>query len=63
MELTKKIQCECKICVKNAKELGMQTPLTAWVRQDYPKGSEHGLVWLAYHPVLSKTQKSVVIAG
>ena len=61
-ELTKQIECACKVCAANADFLGLALPLKALTRATMPKGTDHGLVHIAHDPVLSKKQLTVVKA-
>jgi len=61
-ELTKQIECACKVCAANADFLGLALPLKAVTRTTMPKGTDHGLVHIAHDPVLSKKQLAVVKA-
>ena len=62
VELTKQIECSCKVCATNAEFLGLSLPLKAVTRETMQKGTEHGLVYLAHDPILSKKQSLVVRA-
>ena len=62
VELTKQIECSCKVCAANAEFLGLSLPLKAVTRANMPKGSDHGLVYLAHDPILSKKQTTIVKA-
>jgi hypothetical protein len=61
-ELTKQIECSCKVCAANAEFLGLSLPLRAVTRSTMPKNSDHGLVHLAHDPILSKKTLAVVKA-
>jgi hypothetical protein len=61
-ELTKQIECSCKVCAANAEFLGLSLPLKAVTRATMPKNSDHGLIHIAYHPTLSKVQGAIVKA-
>jgi hypothetical protein len=61
-KLTKQIECACKVCGANAKFLGLALPLKAVTLESMPKNSDHGLIHIAYHPVLSKVQTAIVKA-
>lgn len=62
VELTKQIECSCKVCAANAEFLGLALPLKAMTRPNMPKGTDHGLVHLAHDPILSKKQTAIVKA-
>jgi hypothetical protein len=62
VELTKQIECSCKVCAANAEFLGLSLPLKAVTRATMAKGTEHGLVHLAHDPILSKKTTAVVKA-
>jgi hypothetical protein len=62
VELTKQIECSCKVCAANAEFLGLSLPLKAVTRTTMPKGTDHGLVHLAHDPILSKRTMAVVKA-
>ena len=61
-KLTKQIECACKVCASNAEFLGLELPLKAMTLETMPKNSDHGLIHIAYHPVLSKVQTAIVKA-
>jgi hypothetical protein len=62
VELTKQIECSCKVCAANAEFLGLSLPLKAVTRATMAKGTDHGLVHLAHDPILSKKTTAVVKA-